>query len=215
MNLSKYPRPKGDTGIGFRLPADQYERLGTDYWLQVLKAAGATWAILPCLHPHNVPAALIMDLASRDIETVVQVMVTPVAPIEPNLLRNLLARYRDCGVHYISFYDRPNCVSQWTLAEWRKPQLLKRFVDMWLPCVERASELGLFPLLSPLEAGGDYWDTAFLSGALQEIKERGKTPFFDRLAVGIYNYAYNRPLTWGKGGRTQCKDCLPYNTPPG
>lgn len=215
MNLSKYPRPKGDTGIGFRLPADQYERLGADDWLPMLRAAGASWAILPCHHPRSVPAALLMDLASRDVETVVQVIVNPIAPIESNLLRNLLSRYRDCGVRYVSFYDRPNCICQWTLAEWRKPQLLQRFVDMFLPCVEKASELGLFPVFSPLEPGSDYWDTAFLAGALQEMKERGKTPFFDRLAIGIYNYAYNRPLTWGKGGRAQWKESLPYHTPPG
>lgn len=215
MNLSKYPRPRGDTGIGFRLPSDQYERLGADHWLPAFKAAGASWAILPCHHPRSVPAALIMDLASRDIEPAVQVMVGPVAPIEPNLLRNLLVRYRDCGVHYISFYDRPNCVSQWTLSDWRKPQLVRRFVDMLLPCLEKAAELGLFPLFSPLEPGGDYWDTAFLAGALQELKERGKLPLFDRLAIGIYNYAYNRPLSWGKGGRARWKDCLPYHTPPG
>ncbi len=215
MNVSKYPRPRGDTGIGFRLPEDQYQHLGTDHWLSILRSTGASWAVLPCRHPQSVPAALLMDLASRDIETVVQVIVNPVAPIETNLLRNLLARYRDCGVHYISFYDRPNCVSHWSLADWRKPQLVRRFMDMFLPCVERASELGLFPLLSPLEPGGDYWDTAFLTGALQEIKERGKIPFLDRLGVGIYNYAYNRPLSWGQGGRARWKDCLPYHTPPG
>lgn len=215
MNLSKYPRPKGDTGIGFRLPPDQYERLGTDHWLSILKTTGASWAVLPCQHPRSVPAALLMDLAGRDIETVVQVIVTPVAAIETNLLRNLLARYRDCGVHYISFFDRPNRVSQWTLAEWRKPQLVRRFIDILLPCVERASELGLFPVLSPLEPGGDYWDTAFLAGVLQDIRERGKAAYFDRLAVGIYNHAYNRPLSWGQGGRARWKDCLPYNTPSG
>ena len=215
MNLSKYPRPKGDTGIGFRLPADQYDRLGPDHWLQLLKAAGASWAILPIYHPRSVPAALLMDLSSKDIETVVQVIVSPVAPIEPNLLRNIMARYRDCGVHYISFYDRPNSVYQWKLEDWRKPQLLQRFVDMFLPCIEPASEIGLFPLLSPLEPGGEYWDTGFLAGVLQELKERDRLPLFDRLAVGIYNYAYNRPLSWGKGGRGRWKEALPYQTPPG
>lgn len=215
MNISKYPRPRGDTGTGFRLPADQYERLGADHWISILRTTGATWAILPCQHPRTVPAALLMDLASRDIETVVQVMVNPIEPIETNLLRNLLARYRDCGVHYISFYDRPNCVSQWSLPEWRKPQLLRRFMDLFIPCMEKASELGLYPVFSPLEPGGDYWDTGFLAGALQEIRERGKTPFLDRMAVGIYNYGYNRPLGWGKGGRTKWKDCLPYHTPTG
>ena len=77
MNISKYPRPRGDTGTGFRLPADQYERLGADHWISILRTTGASWAILPCQHPRTVPAALLMDLASRDIETVVQVIVNP------------------------------------------------------------------------------------------------------------------------------------------
>lgn len=215
MNLSKYPRPKGDTSIGFRIPAGQYERQGADHWVQMMKASGANWAILPCHHPQSVPASLLMELSGKDIEAVVQVVVNPIASLEPKLLRNILARYRDCGVHYICVYDRPNCVGQWSLADWRRPQLVRRFVDIFIPCMEKACELGLIPVLSPLEQGGDYWDTAFLAGVLEELKERDKTTYFDRLAVGIYNYAYNRPVTWGKGGRSAWKDCLPYQTPPG
>lgn len=214
MNLNKYPRPKNDTGIGFRLPANQYEKLGPEHWLQVLKPAGASWAVVPVYHPRSVPAALLMDLAAKDVEPVVQVILSPIGSIEPNLLRNTMARYRDCGVRYIGFYDRPNSVYQWNLSDWRRPGLIQRFVDLILPCLERAAELGLYPLLSPLEPGGEYWDTGFLAGVLQEIKERGKTPFFDRLAIGIYNYAYNRPLEWGKGGRARWKDALPYRAAP-
>jgi hypothetical protein len=175
---------------------------------------GVSWIIAPTSRPAEVPAAFLVDLVKRNIEPVIQVLVEPIRPLKQEPLREAIAKYRDCGVHYLSIYERPNMMARWGLAEWRRPGLLQRFVDMLLPCLEQTTQAGLVPLLPALEPCGDYWDTGFLAGILEKLKGEGRFSLFDRLGLGIYNYAYNRPLSWGKGGRARWKDCLPYHTPP-
>ncbi|MFQ5886077.1 MAG: hypothetical protein ACE5II_02455, partial [Anaerolineae bacterium] len=55
MRLEEYPRPKNDTGIGFRYYTDtrHYGEDDLDFWIPELKAMGISWLILlsDCAHP--------------------------------------------------------------------------------------------------------------------------------------------------------------------
>lgn len=215
MQLSKYPRPKNDTGIGFHyLPDTQHYDGESPQLISELQHMGASWLVVISDFPQGIPLSFLEALVSKDIEPIIHVRVKPIRPLEAKPLTDLLRGYASCGVHYVWFYNHPNLPTQWPLEEWARPDLVRRFMGLLLPSLERALEAGLYPVLTPLCPGGDYWDTAFLAQELDLIREQGKGYLFDRLSISIHNHSYNRPLPWGKGGQARWKDARPYCTPP-
>jgi len=87
-------------------------------------------------------------------------------------------------------------------------------MDLLIPVLEAMVQAGLYPLFTPLAPGGDYWDLSFLRSALQIIRGRGKAYLFDRMAVGVHNYPFNKPLMWGHGGQARWPATRPYYCPP-
>ncbi|MBI2305392.1 MAG: hypothetical protein HYU86_11685 [Chloroflexi bacterium] len=217
MSLSDFPRPSGDTGIGFHYfpDAEHYDRSHLLRWLPELKEMGASWLALFSPLDRPVPDAFLGGLLAEAIEPIIRLTPQPIQPIASGRLRELLRYYAAGGVHYVYFYSRPNMASQWPMTDWCQPDLVERFTDLLVPCLELAADVGLYPLLSPLQPGGDYWDTVFLEATLQGLRQKGKGYLFSRLGVAITNFAYNRPLEWGEGGNRRWQESLPYATPPG
>lgn len=217
MRLDGYPRPPNDTGLGFHyLPdADHYGREHLGPWLSELQAMGASWLVLVATPERPVPEFFLRELVATRIEPVVRLLAHPIGSLDARSLVETLRAYAACGVHYLTFYDRPNLIGQWASADWAKPALVERLVDLMRPCWEQAVAAGLYPVLTPLEPGGDYWDTAFLASILEALEQRGGAHLLDRLVVGAYLFAYNRPLSWGRGGPRRWPQSRPYATPPG
>jgi hypothetical protein len=93
--------------------------------------------------------------------------------------------------------------------------LVERFLDLYLPLAEACLQTGLLPIFPPLEPGGDYWDTTFLRASLQGIQRRGYTQLLEKLVIGAYAWAGDRPLDWGAGGPERWPGARPYFTRPG
>ena len=87
-------------------------------------------------------------------------------------------------------------------------------MDFMLPILERQLELGLTPVLPPLEPGGDYWDTVFLETALRILERRARPGVVDNLVLAVYAWTNGLPLDWGKGGPDSWPETHPYHTPP-
>ncbi|NLE77397.1 MAG: hypothetical protein GX605_11685, partial [Chloroflexi bacterium] len=160
MNLSDYPRPSGDTGIGFHYYPDMnhYGQKDLDFWLPELKAMGTSWLVLLSPLDNPIPAFFLDALVQSGIEPVLRVYTPVVRPIPVESLRRLLTNYLGHGVHYVHVYNEPNLPLEWDAAEWAKPALVDRFMDLTIPCLEEIKRLGMIPLFTPLAPGGHYWD---------------------------------------------------------
>ncbi|MFQ6015014.1 MAG: SpoIID/LytB domain-containing protein [Anaerolineae bacterium] len=216
MQIRDYPRPSGDTGIGFHWYPDywHYSQRELDLFIPKLKGIGASWLTVLSPFPEPIPESFIKGLLEAWIEPVIRIYTRFVEPLDQSQLRRLCQTYAGWGAHYIHVYNEPNLAVEW--AEFDPRALPDRFMDHALPCLETMYGVdGIIPLFTPLAPGGNYWDTDFLRTCFELIIIRGKSYLLDKLALGIHNYAFNRPLTWGQGGRSRWPEAQPHNTPPG
>lgn len=215
--LSDYPRPANDTGVGFHYYADalHYDREALRFWLPELESLGASWLVLHSELAEPIPEGFLRELVVHGIEPVVRIVACPIRLLDPLGLAKLARTYAACGVRYCSVFVEPNAATNWIAAEWARPDLVSRFVDLLLPALKAIRSAGLWPLLPALRPGGEYWDTAFLGTMLCYLRERAEPELFDSLGLCIHNPTGNRPLSWGKGGPRAWPLARPYYTAPG
>jgi len=210
--MKQYPRPFNDSGIGFHYfpDADHFGRSDQDRWLPRLHVLGASWLVVQTPPTRPAPDAFLQRLMLADIEPVVVIKPARIGPLDPKPLAETVRALADSGVHYVVLFDRPNDRASWSPQDWNKPNLVERFVDYLAPALETVSGEGLIPVLPPLEPLGAYWDTSFLESALGSLKRRGLAELLETAAVGIRNFAHNRPLDWGAGGPDAWPEVRPY-----
>jgi hypothetical protein len=216
VNLLDYPRPKRDTGIGFHWFPDRYhyEKGYFDTFVPELKAMGASWLLVLSDGLNTIPDWFLRGLIEQNIEPIVRIYTTSVAFIDQAGLRRVCKHYASLGVHYVHVFNEPNLQIEW--AEWNPKNLPARFMDYLMPCLETMYSVeGIVPVFTPLAPGGDYWDTSFLKEALAILNQKGKKYLYDKMAIGIHNYAFNKPLAFGKGGSSRWTCAKPYQRPPG
>ncbi len=214
MRVDNFPRPHNDSGIGFHYFPDgrHYDRADADRWIPRLQGLGTSWLVLQTEPGRRVPDVFLQRLMMADIEPVVMVKPEQVGRLDESSLCDTLGGLADSGVHYVAIYDRPNERSQWTPQDWARPSLVERFVDFLVPALEQVVIERMYPVLPPLEPFGAYWDTTFLRTMLASLQRRGLGSLLERAAVGMRNFANDRPLSWGQGGRQAWPDARPYAT---
>lgn len=217
MRLDQFPRPHGDTGIGFHYVTDthHYDRQSLDYWLGELKELGASWLILPSTLESPVPDYFLRELIAAHVEPVILVDVRPIQPVDRSRLLEICRNYAECGVYYLGVYVEPNLATRWRVEDWTAPGLVERFATLLRPALETIHQADLFPLISPLAPGGHYWDLTFLRTLLGIFARDSSKHLRERLCLGISCEVGNRPLTWGRGGPTRWPNVRPYDCPNG
>lgn len=186
MRLEEYPRPKNDTGIGFRYYRDtrHYGEDDLDFWMPELKAMGVSWLILlsDCARP--IPHFFIQGLQLNDIEPVIGLHPPTIKPFNQDTLKSVIEAYAQVGVRYLYAYYEPNMMEQWSWDDWSQPELVERFMETLIPCLVRMQEAGLCPSLPPLRPGGNYQELAFLKEMLKAIRSQ-KGFLFETLVVCV------------------------------
>jgi hypothetical protein len=216
MNDS-HPVPENNTRIGFQYYPDTLHFREDDLlaWTPMLKSLGAQWLTMVCPSNRAIPEAFIRGLVENGIEPVLHLRTgLSDRPVKAEF-EVLLDSYADWGVRYIALFDRPNMQASWSEEDWVQQQLIERYLDIFIEYAELACRYEMVPILSPLEPGGNFWDTAFLRSALQGIKARDHQRLLSRLVIGAYAWPSNRPLTWGEGGPERWPGSRPYFTPTG
>jgi hypothetical protein len=200
-------------GIHYFPDENHYSNADLQLWLPVLKSIGVNWITLPAPEDRAIPQPFIDALVDSDIQPVVAFNLTlseahPVEDYSP-----IFKAYANWGVRYVVLFDRPNVRSQWPATGWTQKGLVDRFLDQFVPLAHAAIEAGLNPVFPALEPGGDYWDTAFLRGALETLGTRGETMLLEKLVIGAYAWTEDRSMTYGAGGPEAWPATMPYHTP--
>jgi len=205
------------TTLGFHYFPDDLHYRAPDLqtWLPELKALDARSLTLVGSLTRAVPEDFIKALVQAGIEPIVHVPVVPIRRIDPADVATLFQSYERWGVKYVALYSEPNLRSAWATADWGKPALVDRFLDLLVPVLQAEAEAGLVPVFPALRAGGDYWDTAFLEAALAGLCHRNPGAWLKQLVFAVNLWTFNRPLGWGQGGLKRWPEAKPYLTPPG
>jgi hypothetical protein len=212
-----FPTPPANTRLGFHYFPDtlHYRESDLNTWLPELRSLGATWVTLVAPNDRAIPEVFLRGLISEGIEPILHFHLPLDQSTQINDLRLLFNTYARWGIHYVVLFDRPNLRTSWPATAWAQSNLVERFLDIYLPLAKAATQAGLIPVFPPLEPGGDYWDTAFLRGALQGIQRRGYHQLLQKFVIGAYAFPSNRPLDWGAGGPERWPGARPYHTPQG
>ena len=200
-------------GFHYRPDSEHYSEKDLAIWLPKLKELEASWVVLQAPIDTPIPETFIAPLKEEKIEPVLHfpLQVESIPPLEEMIL--LFKNYQKLGVKYVILFDRPNMQGGWQPEIWSQSDITERFLDGFLPLAESAVAVGLCPVFPPLEPGGDYWDTTFLSGCLDGLKRRASAPLLDRIILSAYAGLNEKPLSWGRGGPQSWPEAQPYFTP--
>jgi hypothetical protein len=202
---SRTQEPAGAIGFACDLDTGQGNLARIERFLPHMVAMGAGWLVL---RTQAMPVPEAAEIARRLNEAGVEPLVhlLPRGAMEPAQVKQSADEWVRGGVRYIALDDRPNTVARWSY--WQ-PHLLPQRYSRWLmPRLEMlASYEGVIPVFPPLAPGGDFWDTAFLTSALKELRALNP-PWLHRLAVTCINDIAGRPVTWGRGGPAFWGDSL-------
>jgi hypothetical protein len=215
MNPSPILPKKGRIGFHYYPDSLHYSLRELQSWLPVLRSMDSSWITLVAPESRAIPEPFIRSLVDANIEPVLHFDLPLDILTRRNSLRILFESYKNWGVKYVALFDRPNQRAVWPGSAWAQPELVERFLDIYLSLAETLLSLDMIPVFPPLEPGGDYWDIAFLRAALRGIARRGKYALIEKLVLGAYAWPGNRPLTWGAGGPERWPGARPYFTPPG
>ncbi len=207
--------PKNRFGLHYFADTLHYRENDLRAWLPELRNLGVSWLVLQAEATRAIPESFLKGIIGAGIEPILQFNLSLEQEYKAEELSPLLAAYQDWGVKYVSFYDRPNRRSAWKAVDWMQSNLVQRFIERFVPLAEAAIMHGMKPIFSPLEPGGDYWDTAFLRVVLQTLLKQNKNALLEKLIIGAYAGAGERQLTWGIGGPERWVRARPYFTPEG
>lgn len=200
-------------GIHYFADDDHYNSADQDRWMPVLEALGISWITLQAPVERAIPYEFITALIERDIQPVVQFNLPLTETPKVEEFAPLFRAYSNWGVRYVVLYDRPNLRDQWPGVAWTQRGLVDRFLDLYIPLAKATLDAGMTPVFPGLEPGGDYWDTAFLRGALQAMQDRGEGELLEAMALGAYAWTEDKSMTWGAGGPEAWPATMPYHTP--
>lgn len=204
---------RGRLGVHYFPNTAHYHSADLLTWLPKMQAMGANWVVLQATAERAIPEDFIRSLAQAGIEPVLHFQLALDGAADASALQGMFEAYAKWGVRYAVLFDKPNLRSQWPATGWTQRGLVPRFLELFVPLAQAAIEAGLTPVFPPLEPGGDYWDTAFVRGALEELDQRGEEVLLANLALGAYAWVGEKGLNWGEGGPERWPATLPYSTP--
>ena len=207
--------PQQKTRYGFYYYPDtlHYSESDIRTWIPELQALGASWLTLLAPNDRAIPETFIRQIITAGIQPVLHLPLSTTMSGNSDRVSVLFEAYAHWGVRFITLFDRPNLLKNWSPSDWAKNNLVERFLDIFIPIAEQALLAGLIPVFPPLEPGGDYWDTAFLFAALQGLQRRGQIDLLEQIVLSAYAWSGNRSPNWGAGGPERWPETRPYQTP--
>ncbi len=185
------------------------------HWLPIFRKKNISWLILKADAERAIPEFFLRALIQANIQPIIEFNLPIDQLPQSKDFKILLQVYARWGVRYVILFDRPNQKISWKTASWAQQDLVDRFLDQYIPIARLVLEEGLIPVFPPLEPGGNYWDTAFLRGAINGLIRRKQDSILQNLVLSAYGHTNNRALNWGFGGPQRWPQTRPYLTPDG
>lgn len=211
--MQEIPYNASRLGVHYFADSEHYSSNDLKRWLPKLQSLGIGWLTLRAPLTHAIPESFMAALREAEIQAIVHLPFSLKNPPSVEELKPLLTAYAQWGVRQVVLFDHPNLRSEWPDMGWTQRGLVERFLEIFLPLAQASIEAGIEPVFPPLEPGGDYWDTAFLRAALEEILERGEELILEHLHLGAYAWTDGKTLDWGAGGPEHWPATMPYATP--
>jgi hypothetical protein len=200
-------------GFYYYPDTNHYRENDIHVWIPEIQALGASWLTVLAPQDRAIPETFIRPVIEAGIQPIIHLPLSTHGSGMANELRILFEAYAHWGVKYITLFDRPNQMKNWSPSGWAQANLVERFLDIFIPIAQGALRAGLNPVFPPLEPGGDYWDTAFLFAALQGLQRRAQQDLLNQLVLSAYAWSGNRSPNWGAGGPERWPSTRPYTTP--
>jgi hypothetical protein len=185
------------------------------HWLPIFRQKKISWLILKADAERAIPEFFLRALIKANIQPIIEFNLPIDQLPQSKDFKILLQVYARWGVRYVILFDRPNQKSSWKTANWTQQDLVDRFLDQYIPIARLVLDEGLIPVFPPLEPGGNYWDTAFLRGAIKGLVRRKQDSILQNLVLSAYGHTNHRDLNWGLGGPQRWPQTRPYLTPEG
>lgn len=201
-------------GLRYFQDEGHYTQADWKTWRNNFASLGVGWLALTSSERRAIPESFLRAVINDGIRPLIQIPAK-VGSISLREIAPILKSYADWGVRHVVVYDRPNMQSSWNPSDWSRSALIERFLDVMLPLLHIQYEVGLQPMMPPLEPGGDYWDTAFLEAVLSALQRRGQTSLLNQLGLAAYAWSFGRHLDWGTGGSQAWPNAKPYHCMPG
>lgn len=202
-------------GFSYFSTSEYLIRKRVDTWFPLLHQLGGTLVVLTADFTRAIPEDVIQTARENGLEPVIHFKSELPVARKFNDLSIILDSYARWGVQYVILGNKPNTKSAWPGTGWQYDNLVDHFLDRFIPIAGYMEQIGLTPILPPLQPGGDYWDTAFLDKVLTSLKRRKMTEILEKLCLSSYGYTSDRSLAWGMGGPEQWPSSKPYFTPEG
>ncbi|MCB2203022.1 hypothetical protein KQH56_03360 [bacterium] len=206
---------KQNIGFSYFTSQEYLVRKRVETWFPILKQLGATQIVLESSFDRAIPEDVFQTAKLNDLEPIVHFKGELPLARQFNGLAVILDAYAKWGIQYVILGEKPNTKSAWPTAGWHYDHLIDHFLDRFIPIANYAEQIGLTPILPPLQPGGDYWDTAFLEMAMQGLKHRKMDSLIEKVGLASFGYSFNKSLNWGSGGPEMWASAKPYFTPDG
>lgn len=184
-------------------------------WISSIKTLGASMVLIESTFDRAIPEDVFLTTKEFELEPIIHFKSELPLARKFNDVSILFDVYAKWGVKYVILADRPNLRQSWLSTGWQFENLVDHFLDRFIPLANYAVRRGLTPVLSPLQPGGDYWDTAFAELAFKGLRQRRLDEVVEKLVLGCYGFTFNKKLTWGSGGPQRWPSSKPYLTPDG
>jgi len=214
MNLTQYPRPRNDTGLGVHWsPSTSFpggER-PTDwgYWLEETQAMGLKWAKV--MAGGNSALDFCSFLIGNGIEPIVRIYRP-----EPNpgtmvnddpFGRDSIELYVQRGVRYFEVNNEPNLLLEWkgprntegVPVSWQSynPYQPDVVADSWIQDADYIISKGGLPAIPAMSPGGNYDDMVFLKQFIKHVIDNHREGLFRQgVWISFHNAGLNHPLNY-------------------
>lgn len=184
-------------------------------WLHLMHTIGASSVIFQSYYKRSIPEDPFILCHEFNLEPIVHFPGELPHAKEFNDISVLLEIYAKRGVEKIIFGDRPNLKTAWSTTGWHFDNLVNHFIERFIPLANFSIQLGLKPIIPPMQPGGDYWDTSFFESVITILKNRQVDSIIENLVLSSYGLTFGKPLSWGMGGPERWPASKPYLTPDG
>jgi len=205
------------TKIGFQYftSEDYFTYQQLNVWMPILRQAGATVLYFSSGLDYAIPEDVIQCAIENDLTPSLHFTTELPTPQQVSEILYLFDLYAKWGVASVILGKKPNIKASWQITGWQNENLIDLFLDRLVPLMEHSIKVGLKPVLSPLQPGGNFWDTAFMELVLRGLEMRSLREILGQISLASFGYTYNKPLSWGMGGPERWSISKPYSTKEG